>query len=110
MMNALFEARWDDAQALALPEYADEVAEDLEEFKAFYARYDFREIQLGELNRPGGGGAPGRQESDKELDVNFQYRVKGTDRWRSGVFHLRALATSEGLWGIRSITLFIPSR
>jgi hypothetical protein len=110
MMNALFEGRWDDAQALALPEFSDKVSEDLSAFKALYEKYDFREAHLGELSRPWNAAATGDQETDRQLDVNFQYSQKGADSWRSGVLQFRAKVNKEGLWGIGAIKLIFPSR
>jgi hypothetical protein len=108
MMNALFEARWDDAKALALPEARDEVDASVEAFAAFYDEYELREYGVGELSRPGGFGE-GNQEVDREFDVNFQYKLKeGTDNWHSGVLQLRVKVGSDGLWGIGIVRSAFP--
>lgn len=109
MMNALVEERWDDAKALALPEYSEEVDEGVEAFIVFYEAHDLREYNLGELSRPWISPDDGTAEIDREFDINFQYKQKGgTDNWQNGVLQLRVKVGVDGLWGIGIIESAFP--
>ena len=109
MMNALFEARWDDAKTLALPEFSGKVDEGVEAFSGFRNEYDLREYSLGELSRPWAESYAGSQETDREFDINFQYKKKeGAERWRSGVLQLRVKVGPDGLWGIGIVKSAFP--
>jgi hypothetical protein len=109
-MDAIFGGRFDEAKEMALEGdgYVQEVDEGVDAFSELYAKYEFREITIASVSpwafSTGGVANP---EGDKRVQVNFQFREKGAERWSIGGLFIRVL-TAGGPWGIGDLQLERP--
>jgi len=103
-VDALFAGQFEDAKSSVLPDYKDDVSEDINQFSNLYTKYDLQEVKIGAIR----GWGPSSTEEDKRVEIGFQYATKGTENWAIGMLYIRVL-TKSNLWGVADLELVIPT-
>jgi hypothetical protein len=105
--DAIFSGRSDDAKALAVPAARETVNAKVDTFATLYKKYDFREVKIN-VTRPWEVGT-GTQESDKRVEVSFQFKDKQPDaNWKIGLLYVRVQIPQGGSWGVSDLVLSRP--
>ena len=106
-IDAIFSARFNDAKKLAVPAARDTLNAKVDSFAALSKKYDFREVKIA-VTRPWEVGT-GTQESDKRVEVNFQFKEKQPDaNWKIGLLYVRVQIPQGGSWGVADLVLSRP--
>lgn len=107
-IDALMAGDFDAAKAMAPSEALDLVSERVDQFAALAETYEMQEVKITSSRAWIDG--TGNEESDKRIEVTFQYREKGTeDRWRIGSVSLRAMLSESEGWGIANLQFVRPT-
>ncbi len=107
-MDALMAGDYETAKAMAPSEHADLVSERVDQFETLADKYEMQEVKITSTRAWIDG--TGNEESDKRIEITFQYREKGTeDRWRIGSVSLRAMLDEATGWGIANLQFVRPT-
>lgn len=106
---ALFEQRLDDAKALALADFSEDVSADVDAFAALLEKYDFQNIPTEATSDATWSSTGANTQIDRKLSFYFEFRTKGTEAWKIGWLEVRAL-NANGSWGIADLVLARPKR
>jgi hypothetical protein len=107
-IDAIFAGKFDDAKAMAVPAARETVNSRVDNFATLYNKYEFREAKVA-VTRPWETGT-GTQESDKRVEVNFQFREKQPDAtWKIGLLFIRVQIPQGGAWGVADLVVSRPN-
>jgi hypothetical protein len=107
-MDALMAGEFDTAKGMSPAESADLVSERVDQFAQLAEKYEFQEVSI--ISNRAWVDGTGKEESDKRVEITFQYREKGgEDRWRIGSVSLRALLSEANVWGIANLQFVRPT-
>ena len=105
--EALFAGKGDEAKAMMLGkyEYKDEFIAHTDKALAVLAQYEGKGSKVASA-RPWRGGDSG--EVDKRVEVQFEYRKKGSSAaFETGIIYTRVTSVGGG-WGITDVVLAVP--
>jgi hypothetical protein len=107
-LDALLAGNFEEAKAMAVGEEAELVGERVDAFAALIEKYELQEAKIASTRAWTDG--TGTEESDKRVEITYQYREKGTgDRWRIGSINVRTLLSENHTWGIANLQLIRPT-
>jgi hypothetical protein len=105
--DLIFSGKFDEAKAVALPGYEEDVNACVEKFAELYAKYDFKDVAYTSAGiwQPTGADP----EIDKRVIYTYLYTQKGSDSWKNGTLNIR-VKLENNKWGVGGMNVARPTR